>query len=77
MIFSWKGISFLRRYRDRDACNREGRELPYCGAYGRCGNPEAVVLPLINSLAGKQADPIRILYITPLRALNRDMLVTP
>ena len=39
------------------------------------GKTEAAVLPLINSLAGKQADPIRILYITPLRALNRDMLL--
>ena len=74
MIPSWKGIPLLRRYRDRDAGNREEGELPYCGATG-AGKTEAAVLPLINSLTGKQADPIRILYITPLRALNRDMLL--
>lgn len=38
------------------------------------GKTEAAVLPLLNSLMGKESTPIKILYITPLRALNRDML---
>ncbi len=38
------------------------------------GKTEAAVLPLLNSLMGKESSAIKILYITPLRALNRDML---
>lgn len=38
------------------------------------GKTEAVVLPLLESLKEKEASPIKILYITPLRALNRDMM---
>ena len=32
------------------------------------------MLPLINSLIGKDILPIKVLYITPLSALNRDMM---
>lgn len=38
------------------------------------GKTEAVVLPLLKLLAGKENSPIKVLYITPLRALNRDMM---
>ncbi|MDE1870659.1 MAG: DEAD/DEAH box helicase [Candidatus Micrarchaeota archaeon] len=38
------------------------------------GKTEAAVLPLLRALAGRGLPPINVLYITPLRALNRDML---
>ncbi|MGI0100693.1 MAG: DEAD/DEAH box helicase [Candidatus Micrarchaeaceae archaeon] len=38
------------------------------------GKTEAAVLPVLNLVSGKGAHPISIIYITPLRALNRDML---
>jgi len=38
------------------------------------GKTEAVMLPLFHFLMEQELNPITILYITPLRALNRDML---
>jgi ATP-dependent Lhr-like helicase len=38
------------------------------------GKTEAALLPILESLLDDKPDPIACLYITPLRALNRDML---
>ncbi|MDP6533742.1 MAG: DEAD/DEAH box helicase, partial [Candidatus Poseidoniia archaeon] len=38
------------------------------------GKTEAAVVPLLDSLLRQPAQPIALLYITPLRSLNRDML---
>ncbi|MBI4176401.1 MAG: DEAD/DEAH box helicase [Candidatus Aenigmarchaeota archaeon] len=38
------------------------------------GKTEAALLPLFNSLLKVEHNPVTILYITPLRSLNRDML---
>jgi len=37
------------------------------------GKTEAALFPVLDRMAGKESDGIRLLYITPLRALNRDM----
>ncbi len=37
------------------------------------GKTEAVVMPLLSNALTKSWDPMCILYITPLRALNRDI----
>ncbi|MEM5804746.1 MAG: DEAD/DEAH box helicase [Candidatus Aenigmatarchaeota archaeon] len=38
------------------------------------GKTESCMLPLLNMLVEKEHDPVALLYITPLKALNRDML---
>ncbi|MCS5524922.1 MAG: DEAD/DEAH box helicase, partial [Candidatus Poseidoniia archaeon] len=38
------------------------------------GKTEAAVVPLLDGMLRKPAQPIVMLYITPLRSLNRDML---
>jgi len=38
------------------------------------GKTESVMLPLLSKLASEDHQPIALLYLTPLKALNRDML---
>jgi ATP-dependent Lhr-like helicase len=72
---------FLERYHSFTEIQKlaipavERRENCLIVAPTGAGKTEAAVLPLINSVAGAEAAPIGILYITPLRALNRDMLL--
>ncbi len=39
-----------------------------------CGKTEAALLPVLSMVLETKAKPIAVLYITPLRSLNRDML---
>ena len=72
---------FLERYKSFTDIQKlavpviERRENCLIVAPTGSGKTEAAVLPLINSLMGKELSPIKVLYITPLRALNRDMLL--
>ena len=38
------------------------------------GKTEAALLPVLDQVVGTKSPAIDILYVTPLRALNRDML---
>ncbi|MDK2854694.1 MAG: ATP-dependent helicase Lhr and Lhr-like helicase [Thermococcaceae archaeon] len=38
------------------------------------GKTEAAVLPVFNAILEEKLDPISVIYIAPLKALNRDLL---
>lgn len=70
---------FLEKYKSFTEIQK--LSIPVIESGGNCliiaptgsGKTEAAVLPIINSMGSSDA-PIKVLYITPLRALNRDML---
>ena len=71
---------FLERYKSFTDIQKQS--IPIIESGSNClivaptgaGKTEAAILPLLDMISGKDISPISILYITPLRALNRDML---
>lgn len=71
---------FLERYGKLTDIQRLA--MPKVGQGGNCliiaptgsGKTEAVILPLLDRIAEKKLQGIAVIYITPLRALNRDMM---
>ena len=73
--------AFLSRYKSYTEIQKVA--IPIVSKKSNClivaptgsGKTEAAVLPLLDSMAqGSSKEGIQVLYITPLRALNRDML---
>ncbi len=71
---------FLSRYKEYTEIQKVA--IPIVSRRSNClivaptgsGKTEAAVLPLLNAIAQNNKEGVQILYITPLRALNRDML---
>ena len=72
--------AFLHKYREYTEIQKAA--MPIVASGSNCliiaptgaGKTEAAVLPLLERIGGEDKSGIKIVYVTPLRALNRDMI---